>query len=205
MRFSGMSLIGAAFVAALCAGSASAHELQRGGNVTCKGPFSNKDNGLGVMARYKSAAKIEEVAGLDGEPFNAVVLFPADPPSRLEIEDTGGSDMSGRVTGVNLKERYSLWSIEGLTPGMTPAELAAANGGPITLDGIHQLSESTFGLSAWLTRGDCTVVVTFYAPKGAHFEHPLYDKPVRTDDPRLAELDLKLDVIILQFPQPPEQ
>lgn len=121
------------------------------------------------------------------------------------MEDISGSDGSGRLQAVNLKEKDSLWTIEGLTTGMTPAELTVANGGPVTLDGIQQLSESTFGLSGWLTRGDCTVVVTFYAPDGAHFEHPLYGKEVKTDDPRLAPLNLKLDVIILQLPQPPEE
>ena len=205
MRFSGMPLIGAALAIAFCAGSAFADELQRGGNVTCKGPFSNKDTGLSVMARYKSAAKIEEVAGLDGEQYNAVVLFPSDLRARLEVEDVSGSDGSGRLQAVNLKEKNSLWTIEGLSAGMTPAELTAANGGPVTLDGVQQLSESTFGLSGWLKRGDCTVVVTFYAPERVRFEHPLYGKDVRTDDPRLAPLNLKLDVIILQLPQSPEE
>ena len=77
MRLRGLSLIVTAFAAALCAGSAFAHELQRGGNVSCQGPFTNKETGLDVMARYKSAAKIEEITALDGESFNGVVLFRA--------------------------------------------------------------------------------------------------------------------------------
>src|SRR6478735_7727615 len=101
MRFSGISLIGAALAAAVCVGSASADELQRGGNVTCKGPFTNTETGLNVMARYKSAARIEEVTALDGESFNAAVLFPDEPRARLEVEDTTGGDASGRVTAVN--------------------------------------------------------------------------------------------------------
>ena len=205
MRLSGMSLIGAAFAIAFCTGSAFADELQRGGNVGCKGPFSNTETGLNVMARYKSAAKIEEVAALDGETYNAVVLFPTEPRFRLEVEDSSGDDGSGRLTAVNLKEKNSLWTIEGLSIGMTPAELTAANGGPVTLDGINQLSEGSFGLMAWLTRGDCTVVVTFYAPEGARFDHPLYGKEIKSDDPRLAPLDLKLDVLILQLPTPAEE
>lgn len=205
MRFSRISLIATSLAIAVSAGSAFADELQRGGNVTCMGPFVNTQTGLNVMARYKSAARIEEVTALDGESFNAVVLFPTEPRARIEVQDTTGDDGSGRVTAVNLKDRNSLWTIEGLSTGMTPAELTAANGGPVTLTGIEQLSEGTFGLMAWLTRGDCTVVVTFYAPEGASFDHPLYKKEVRTDDPRLEPLNLKLDVIILQLPQPAEE
>jgi len=204
MRLRGLSLIVTAFAAALCAGSAFAHELQRGGNVSCQGPFTNKETGLDVMARYKSAAKIEEITALDGESFNGVVLFPTDSRARLEVEDTTGGDASGRLTAVNLKEKNSQWTIEGLSTGMTPAELTAANGGPVTLSGIEQLSESTFGLLGWLTRGDCTVVVTFHAPEGAGFKHPLYQKEVKSDDPRLAPLNLKLDVLILQLPSAPD-
>lgn len=200
MRFHRLSLLAASAAALIGATAASAETLPRGGDVTCKGPFSNRETGLDVMTRYKNAAKIEEVAGLDGEPYNAVVLFPTDPRSRLEIDDLGGSDASYRVTAVNLKEQNSLWTIEGLHTGMTPAELAAANGGPVMLDGINQLSEGTFGLGASLIRGECTVVVTFYAPPGARFDHPLYQKEVMSDDPRVTALNLKLDVIILQLP-----
>lgn len=202
MRLPWMPLIGAAFAAAFCGGSAFADELQRGGDIKCHKPFSNKDTGLSVMARYKSAARIEEIAGLDGESFNAVVLFPTDPRVRLEVEDVTGSDVSGRVTAVNLKEKNSLWTIEGLSTGMTPAQLTAANGGPVTLSGFEQQTDTTFAMLGWLHRGDCTVVVAFYAPKGVRFEHPLYQKEVKSDDPRLAALHLTIDVLILDLPEP---
>lgn len=204
MRLSGISLVGIVLASTLCPGSAFAHELQRGGNVSCQGPFTSKETGLDVMERYKSAAKIEEISALDGESFNGVVLFPTDSRARLEVEDTTGGDASGHLTAVNLKEKNSQWTIEGLSTGMTPAELTAAIGGPVTLSGIEQLSESTFGLLGWIARGNCTVVVTFYAPEGARFEHPLYQKEVKSDDPRLAPLNLKLDVLILQLPPAPD-
>jgi hypothetical protein len=201
MRLSGMSLIGAAFAIVFCAGSALADELQRGGNVTCQGPFTNKQMGTDLLALYKSAARIEELSSLDGETFNSPVLFPDDPRARLEFDEPTGEG-KGRLMSIMLKEKNSLWTIERLRTGMTPDELTSANGGPVTLSGFEQVRESAFAMLGWLDRGDCTVVVALYAPEGVRFEHPLYQKEVKSDDPRLAALNLTVDEIILQLPEP---
>ncbi|RYD74677.1 MAG: hypothetical protein EOP84_19505 [Verrucomicrobiaceae bacterium] len=49
MRLSRISLIGMSLAVAVSAGSAFADELQRGGNVTCKGPFVNTETGDRVI------------------------------------------------------------------------------------------------------------------------------------------------------------
>jgi hypothetical protein len=109
------------------------------------------------------------------------------------------------VEAINLREKNSLWTIEGLSTGMTPVELTAANGGPVKLSGLETLSDGTFGMLGWLERGGCTVVVAFYAPEGVGHSHPLFGKEIKSDDPRLAALNLTVDVIILRLPQPPEE
>lgn len=201
MHFPLIFLVGAAISFALSSGSAFADELQRGGNITCQGPFSKEDGRKSVMARYKSRARVAKLMGLDEEPVEGLLLFPDDPRSRLEIEEAIGT--AGRVTSVNLREKNSLWTIEGLSIGMTSWDVARINGGPFSLSGFRQMSGATFATLTWLQRGDCEVVAVFKAPRGVRFEHPLHETEVRSDDPRLARLNLRVDELIFSLPEQP--
>jgi hypothetical protein len=200
MRYSGASLIATVLAAVWCgAGSAVAEALHHGGDITCQGPFSHNDTAKSLLAQYKPQARIAEIANLDGESGDSLLLYPDEPRARIEIRDDAGNG-EGRVTGVNLKEKRSLWTIEGLKLGMTPKELTAANGGPVTLSGFSQVSESTFAMLGWLPRSGCELVVVFLAPPGVGFDHPLYDKEIKSDDPRLTTLNLTIDELSLNLP-----
>lgn len=194
-----MCLVGAAVAATFCAGSAFAAELPRGGNITCQGPFSISDSTQSVVARHMSDARVSELTGLHGEPVHGLLLFPDDPHARLEMEDTIGTE--GRVTSINIREKNSLWTVEGLKIGMTPRELAEANGRPVNLSGFRQMPGNIFATLAWLPRGDCTVLVVFSARKGMRFDPRKSETEVSSDDPRLARLDLRVSELILSLPE----
>lgn len=199
MRFLRMVLIGAAAAVAFCAGVACADGLQRGGNISCQGPFLAKDTRQSVKARYKSQARDSTLTGLHDEPIDGLLLFPDDISARLEVEEAIGT--AGRVTSINLREKNSRWTIEGLSIGMTVQQLAAANGGRFSLSGFRQMSGNIFATLAWLPRGDCEVLVVFKAPKGVRFNHSTDETEIGSDDPRLAPLDLRIGELILSLPE----
>lgn len=200
MQNTRVPLLGAALVATFCfMGPALADDLPHGGDIRCLAPFSNQETGEGLLARYGQKAKIEEIAGLDGEAFDAVVLYADDPRFRLEVEDRSGTGKE-RLTAVNVKGRNSLWTVEGLKTGMTLKELSDANGGAVTLSGFWQETETTFAILGWLPRGNCEVVVVFMAPDRVSITDPLYGKEIRSDDPRLSKYGLRIDELTLRLP-----
>jgi hypothetical protein len=195
-------LVVAAFAALLATngGSAWAGDRPHGGDVTCKGPFTNRDTGRELLERYKGDARVEPSQDITGEQFESLFLFPDDRHARLELEEQSGRGV-GRLQAVNLYESSSLWTIGGLRLGMTLAQLEKAHGGPLMLSGIQQMSGTRFTILGSIPDGACEVVVVFDAPKDARFDHPLYNVEVRSDDPRLAPLNLRIDELSLIMPE----
>jgi len=204
MRFFGLSLLAAALPAFLCgAAPALSQTVPRGGDITCKGPFSNTDTGQQLLARYKKDARIEPSADITGEPFDGLFLFPDDRHARLELEERSDEGRDG-LQAVRLYERDSIWTMGGLRLGMTLEEFNKAHGGPLTLSGIEQMTGIRFSILGWIPDGECEVVVVFDVPEGVRFDHPLYQAEVMSDDPRLASLNLKIDQLTLKLPSPIE-
>lgn len=201
MRSFGMSLLAAASVVILCAAPALSQTVPRGGDINCKGPFSNADTGQQLLARYKKDARIEPSADITGEPFDGLFLFPDDRHARLELEERSGMGRD-RLQAIRLYERDSIWTIGGLRLGMTIKEFNKAHGGSLTLSGIEQMTGTRFSILGWIPDGDCHVVVVFDLPGRVSFDHPLYHTEVKSDDPRLAPFNLRIDQLTLQLPAP---
>lgn len=205
MRFSGLASLGAMLACALfSAEGAWAAPLVHGGDITCKGPFSNKDKGTELQAGYGTNIRVEPSADITGESFDSLFLYPDDRHARLELEEISGEGR-GRLQAVHLHESSSLWTIGGLRLGMTLAQLEKANGGPLMLSGIQQMSGTRFTILGWIPDGECQVVVVFDVPQGVRFDHPLYNVEVRSDDPRLVPFNLRIDDLSLILPAPLEE
>lgn len=193
----------AAISALLACGAASALEkgVPRGGDITCKGPFSNRDTGRELLALYKGNARVEPTADITGEQFDGLFLFPNDRHARLALDERSGRGYD-RLQEISLYERDSIWTIGGLRVGMTLAEVNKANGGPLNMSGIQQMTGTRFSIVAWIPDGDCTVSIVFDTPENAHFDHPLYGVEIKSDDPRLVPLNLRVDELGLTLPAP---
>lgn len=187
--------------AMLSGGVAVAQDLPRGGDITCEGPFSSKDTGESLLARFGPQAGIMEVPDLSGEAGDTLVLYPGDRSARLEAGDANGNGTGG-ITSLTVKGPDTVWTVGGLRIGTSLNKLTDINGGPLKLTGFWQEQETVFTMTASMPLGECNVDIVMFAPDGMTTMHPLYGlENIQSNDPRLGEFRLKIDQLIIMWPE----
>lgn len=103
--------------------------------VTCSSPVGPRDSARALQRRFGKQARIETIAGAEGETTRAVVLYPRDPRRRLEVvffDEALRQPSSISVTG-----RQSDWTFDGFRLGDGIDRFTAANGKPFELAGFE--------------------------------------------------------------------
>jgi hypothetical protein len=133
---------------------------------------------------------VAEIDGAEGETSRGIVLFADDPKRRAEIFPQDDATMRG-IASIRVSGKTSRWHLDnGLRLGMTLAELVAANGKPVTFNGLDW--DYGGGILDWnngrLATGKNDAV--FRSVSLSHDEEteadsfPLGDGEFRSDDPR---------------------
>ncbi len=120
--------IAVALMACLCAGALA-------DTLDCNGPVLAGDSAKTLLKRLGKDAAVGDIGGAEGETQKGIVLFGKDAKRRLEV---GFDDEAmTRVTGVAARDGATGWEASGLRVGSSLAEVAAANGGPVGVNGFE--------------------------------------------------------------------
>ena len=181
------------FGLALCAAPAVAETLD------CHYPVRMGESAKSLLARIGARAKIVTMKDEEGNPFRAVILFGGDPKRRLVawfVDDT-----LSHVEGVFAESGATAWSVRGLKVGSTLAQVEAANGGPIDVEGFgSDLAGRTTMRGGALDKpvASCYIGIHLKEPVGAQASpaisdgeiHPSTDPDLRALAPIVAELSV---------------
>lgn len=98
----------------------------------------HRDLSLEDLRRRFGAANVTvaQIDGAEGETFRGIVLFADDPMLRAEIFPQDDANLRG-ISVIRVSGTQSRWQLDnGVRLGMTLAELAAANGKPVSFSGL---------------------------------------------------------------------
>jgi hypothetical protein len=160
------------------------------------GEFRRDDDAASLRRRYgASAVQPASLDGAEGETIPGLVLFGDDPARRLEVllDDEGGHG----IAALRARGAGSRWRLDnGVTLGMSLAELAARNGRPVGFSGLGW--DYGGAISDWqggkLAPAEGAAVFRSLTlepcPGAADDDYPLGDASFRSDDahyPRLGK------------------
>ena len=100
----------------------------------CNGPVLPGDSAKTLLKRLGKDAAIADIGAAEGETTKGVVLFGKDPKRRLEVNFD--DEAMSHVTGALARDGATGWESFGLHVGSSLAEVEAANGGPVGVNGF---------------------------------------------------------------------
>lgn len=106
----------------------------KGGEAGCASPVGPGDTAKSLRQRFGDDAKIDRIAGAEGERIRAVVLFGKDKARRIEV--IFFDDRLTRIYGYILPGEGGKWTAAGLAPGASVDSVERANGGPFDISGF---------------------------------------------------------------------
>ncbi|WFU77021.1 hypothetical protein [Bradyrhizobium sp. CB2312] len=136
------------------------------GPITCASPVAPDDTERTLKQRFGKDAVVQDLPGAEGEKYKGLVLFPKARDRRIEIAFT--DDKAMRASGLTLRDavKTSLWSVNGVTIGLSLAEVQKANGKPFLVSGFEWdyggfVTDWRGGALARPLQGGCTVTIRF--------------------------------------------
>jgi hypothetical protein len=174
---------------------ASATEL------SCTDPVRADDTLASLRERYGDQARLEMVAGPDGD-FSAVVLWPDDPARRIEV--VAADERSPLPVSAVRLPRTSTRRLAGLAVGDPLARANEVNGKPFKLWGFSwdyggYVSDLGGGKLAALP-GGCRVVLRLSPREGTEVPDALMGEvELSSDDPRLEAAGVAIEELSLAF------
>lgn len=195
-------------LAVVSVGAAQAKETAVPGRaLTCQSPVGPHDAAKTLQIRLGGDARIEDVAGAEGQTTKALVLHPKDSKRRLEV--LYYDDAMTLVSEVRLGgQRGSAWKIAGLRRGDSLAQAVKANGRAFELSGFGwdyggYVTDLRGGALATL-KGGCIVGLRFAPPPnvGSAPDNVSGDRKLGSDDPALVKLEPVISELSLRWPRP---
>lgn len=182
-----------------CLGSAHAEDVPKlGGELTCRGPVTDKDTGESLYQRYGEQAVVREFPVGEYDYIIGVELFPyTDAPFDVKLVD---SDFLENVASIEV--RNTAWSVEGLKIGMSLDEVAAANGRPfeLRLTDDEFAGDGTFqGGRLDKLDGGCRLKVLFTIPD--ELQRSFNGKQISSDSPELVKPHPAVSALALSWPR----
>ena len=164
----------------------------------CAGPITARMTAAAILARFGKDARRETLAGAEGAPVRAVILYPDDPARRLVV--TFWDDAQTAVESVTAGAKATAWTGPlGLHAGSSLNEVAAANGHGFALSGFGWDYGGYF-TNAWGGKlkpdGGCALQIRFglpgKAPKAIAGERDLNSNmpAVKAASPRIGQLSI---------------
>jgi hypothetical protein len=203
--FRTVPLRAAAFTLVLgCAGAAWSAEW-----VLKPGISADKVTGSSTWAdlqkAYGADAKLRPFPGVEGERLPGAVLFSQDPQRTLELAWKEGKEKQA-VELVRVRGKSHWRTPEGITPGMTLAELVRINGAPVKFGGFEvdaggnvgsygkgRLSRYNFKLQITLDPG------THHGIPDKQYEKMIGDRQLSSSDPWVRKLNPRVQQVIIRF------
>jgi hypothetical protein len=174
--------------------------------IVCEGAFAIDSSEARLIELYGADnVATGMVPGPEGSEMLATTVFPDNAKKSLQFvwwhEDTL-SDPSY----IELPDKAV--APGGLRTGMSLAEVEAINGEPFTLLGFGWDYGGSAGFESGALSdlpGDCMLSVNFdygTAPEGVDTLPAMGDKELSSDDPLLAQMQIRLDAISVGYPHP---
>lgn len=196
-------VFGASLLACAGSGIVMAAPYTPTNTLGCLSPVGPGDTAAALRIRFGGRARIERVAGAEGETISALVLFPTD--SRRRIEVTFADRAMTRPSSVRVRSRGSIWSLAGLHIGDDVERANQANRAPFAISGFewdYGGYAQGFG-NGFLGRlpGGCTVTLRF-KPNVARLETTLLgDRAIATDNRTLREARATISEMAIGWPR----
>lgn len=138
--------------------------------------------------------------GVEGETFEATLIFPDDPGRRIEIHWRDAATHT-QISEVSISGEQSDWrGPNGLALGQTIDEVEAANGKPFELFGFgwdYGGTVSDWDGGDFAPRGDCIIRAQFFAP--TEDTSVMGDRPLRSDAANVRAAGARISQIGLGF------
>lgn len=169
--------------------------------VGCATPVHAGESAKELSKRFGGDAKIEEVAGAEGEMVKAFVLFPKDKARRVEV--LFDDDSMAKATGLRWSGQGNKWNVAGVAVGSDVKAVRAANGAPFSINGFgwdYGGYSGNFRGKLGKLPGGCTVSL--------RFDHEGKDPPaalsgdgvhISSDDAKLAAFAPVVTEIAINF------
>lgn len=178
--------------------------------LTCTGALgAGASHAALVRALGKANVVFETVDGAEGEKVGATVLFPKDPERRLELMWADEKKRSG-LTNVGLSATSTWIAPNGVTVGMSLAEIEKLNGRPFALSGFDwdyggYVTDWKGGALGKPAAGGCTVQVRFTLPDDAPGDAASKisgDIEFASTDPNMRKAKPVVGTVAFGHPQP---
>jgi hypothetical protein len=195
---------------AALAGALTGATAALGDEVACTGPLGAGSSEAALIEAYgKDNVTTGEVDGPEGSRMLATTVFPDDPDRRFEVFWWDEESRSVLAT-FSVPARDT--APGGLRLGMTPAEVAALNGGPFDMSGFDwdYGGYANLGEDSPLLElpGGCYPSIRFAptkeVPEGTNINAIEGDVQVPSTEPLLDTLDARVSELWLNYPVPEE-
>lgn len=154
---------------------------------------------------YGADAKLRPFPGVEGERLPGAVLYSKDPQRTLELAWKEGKEKQAvELARVRGKSRWR--TPEGVTPGITLAELVRINGAPIKFGGFEVDAGGTVGSygKGRLSRYNFKLQITL--DPGTHrgipdkqYEKLIGDRQLSSSDPWVRKLNPRVREVLIRF------
>ncbi len=178
--------------------------------LSCSGPFGPDASHASLVEIVgKKNAVFQMVDGAEGEKVGATVLFPNNPERRLELMWADEKKRRG-LLNLGLSPTSTWVAPNGLTIGMSLAEIEKLNGRPFALSGFDwdyggYVTDWKGGALGQPVRGGCTVQVRFTLPEDAPGDAAskvVGDTEFASTDPNMRKARPVVGSLAFGHPQP---
>lgn len=193
-------LLALPFSALSIASAHAANDAKPTEELTCSNIVKAGDTAKTIEARYGGQTAIEEITGAEGATAKALAIFPKDPARRLFVSFF--DDEMTKLAALGPAEGATHWTIAGLKPGSSLADVIKANGGKFEISGFEwdyggYITNLKGGKLSSL-EGGCMVTIRFNPPEGKEVPSALSgEKSIASSDAKLAKLNPRVSDIQL--------